>query len=151
MAVLNQGLIALQAFVVFVLWTHDWIPLGRLNDVAAVRRSNPLRKLVAVTLIQSVPYTIGLALTLRLGGAPHGGFARGWLWVTYVILLVGQLRAWWVPYLVAPDPVRAARYREMFGGTLAFLPIRNGMVPNALHVALHLATIAILIVLAVSQ
>jgi hypothetical protein len=30
-------LLALQAFQVLFLWLHDWIPLGRLNDVAAVR------------------------------------------------------------------------------------------------------------------
>ncbi len=36
---LEQILIALQAFQVLFLWLHDWIPLGRLNDATAVRRS----------------------------------------------------------------------------------------------------------------
>lgn len=30
-------LLALQALQVAFLWLHDWIPLGRLNDVAAAR------------------------------------------------------------------------------------------------------------------
>jgi hypothetical protein len=30
-------LLALQVFQVLFLLVHDWIPLGRLNDVAAVR------------------------------------------------------------------------------------------------------------------
>jgi hypothetical protein len=53
---LEQILLALHAFQVLFLWLHNWIPLGRLNDVAAVRRQDPLRRLVIVTLVQSVPY-----------------------------------------------------------------------------------------------
>jgi hypothetical protein len=30
-------LLVLQVFRVLFLWFHDWIPLGRLNDVTAVR------------------------------------------------------------------------------------------------------------------
>ena len=44
--------------------------------------------------------------------------------------------------------MRAARYRALFGGTHAFLPGRNGIVPNTLHVALHAATLATLPALA---
>jgi hypothetical protein len=33
------------------------------------------------------------------------------------VLLVGQIRAWWEPYLLQADPQRAARYRIMFGNT----------------------------------
>ena len=61
--------------------------------------------------------------------------------------LAGQLTAWWVPYLIRPEPVRAKRYRVMFGNTHAFLPERNGIVPNTLHCLLHVATVATLIVL----
>jgi hypothetical protein len=43
-------------------WGHDWIPLGRLNDVAAVRGQDTRRRPVTVTLIQSVPWTSGYAL-----------------------------------------------------------------------------------------
>ncbi len=55
-----------------------------------------------------------------------------------------------MPYLFRPEPVRAERYRKMFGNTHAFLPERNGMVPNTAHVSLHIATLATLVVLAVS-
>jgi hypothetical protein len=64
------------------------------------------------------------------------------------MLFAGELRAWWWPYLIRPEPDRAARYRGMFGKTSAFLPERNGIVPNTLHVALHAATAATLILLA---
>jgi len=75
---LEQALLGLQAFQVAFLWLHDWLPLGRLNDVAAVRRQHTL----------------------------------GWLWISYGILLVGQIRAWWIPYLFKPEPARAERSQK---------------------------------------
>jgi hypothetical protein len=59
---IEMALLALQVFQLLFLWVHDWIPLGRLNDVAAVRSLDTKRRLVTVTLIQSVPWTIGLCL-----------------------------------------------------------------------------------------
>jgi hypothetical protein len=64
-------------------------------------------------------------------------------------LFCGLLQAWWIPYLFHPEPERAARYEVMFGATHAFLPQRNGIGVNTLHVIFHLATVALLIVLGV--
>lgn len=144
------ALLLLEAFQVAFLWIHDWVPLGRLNDVAAARRQDGTSRLVAITLIQSVPYTLGLGFTAHFLGGHWPGWVRNWLWISYGLLLVGQLRAWWVPYLLQPDPVRAERYRILFGRTHTFLPVRNGMVPNTAHILLHVATLATLIVLAMT-
>jgi hypothetical protein len=43
---IEMVLLALQVFQVLFLWVHDWIPLGRLNDVAAVRSQDTRRRLV---------------------------------------------------------------------------------------------------------
>ncbi len=149
---LEGALLGLQAYQVVFLWAHDWVPLrlpplGPLNDVVAVRASDSRSRLVAVTLIQSVPYTIGLAFSWKHLGGVYPGWLWDWLWISYGLLLAGQLRAWWQPYLVRAEPVRAARYQVMFGRTHAFLPRRNGMVPNTAHVSLHIATLATLVVL----
>lgn len=140
-------LIGLQAFQVAFLWIHDWVPLGRLNDVAAVRKEDSLQRLISVTLVQSLPWSIGLFLTARYFGRPYPDWLVMWLWISYTVLFLGQLRAWWVPYLLKPDPERAQRYRRMFGNTHSFLPERNGMVPNTAHMLLHAATAATLLVL----
>jgi hypothetical protein len=140
-------LLALQGFQVLFLWAHDWVPLGRLNDVTAVRRADSLGRLVVVTLIQSVPFTVGLVFSCLSFGRAYPGWLNSWLWWSYGLLFVGQMRAWWVPYLLSAEPARAARYREMFGRTHSFLPVRNGMVPNTAHVLLHVATAATLGVL----
>ena len=142
-------LIALQTVQVAILWLHDWLPLPPINDVSAVRAADSAARLVVVTLIQSVPYTIGLAASVTglAGGFPD--WLWSWLWISYGLLFAGELRAWWFPYLVRPDPARAQRYRAMFGATHAFLPERNGMRPNTLHVILHACTAATLLVLAI--
>jgi hypothetical protein len=139
-------LLGLQAFQVVFLWIHDWVPLGRLNDVAAVRREDPLRRLVFTTLLQSIPWSIGLFYSARhLGHYP--GWLNMYLWITYGLLFFGEIRAWWIPYLFKAEPKRAERYEQMFGKTHSFLPKHNGMVPNTLHILLHLATAATLVLL----
>lgn len=147
----QAALLLFQAIQVLFLWLHDSVPLGRLNDAPAVHAADSRSRLVAVTLIQSVPYTLGLLFSVRYFGQPWPGWVRNWLWISYGLMLLGQLRAWWVPYLMRPEPERAARYRAMFGSTHAFLPVRNGMVPNTAHVLLHSATAATLILLATGR
>jgi len=137
-------LIVLQAFQVLFLWVHDWVPLGRLNDVKAVRSQDTTLRLVVVTLIQSVPFTVGLLFSLLHLGRLYPHWLSLWLWISYSLIFVGQIRAWWIPYLFRAEPERAARYQIMFGNTHRFLPIRNGLVPNTAHIMLHLATAATL-------
>jgi hypothetical protein len=141
-------LVALQAIQVAILWLHDWAPLPPINDVSAVRAADSTTRLVIVTLIQCVPYTIGLVFSVAALSSGIPGWLRYWLWISYGLLFLGELRAWWVPYLLRPEPERATRYRAMFGATHAFLPEHNGIRPNTLHVVLHACTAATLVVLA---
>ena len=124
---LETILLVLQALQVAFLWVHDWLPLGSLNDVRAVRKQDTFRRLVAVTLIQSLPFTVILILSIVNFGQRYPHWLISSLWYAYVVLLVGQLRAWWVPYLLRAEPERAARYRAMFGNTHSVLPERNGL------------------------
>jgi hypothetical protein len=140
-------LIVLQGFQVLFLWLHDWVPLGRLNDVKAVCSQDTALRLVVVTLIQSVPFTVGLLFSLLYFGRMYPRWLYLWLWISYSIVFVGQIRAWWIPYLFRAEPGRAARYQIMFGNTHHFLPTRNGLVPNTAHIMLHLATAATLVTL----
>jgi hypothetical protein len=142
-------LVVLQAIQCAILWLHDWVPLGALNDVRAVREADSTSRLIRVTLIQSVPYTIGLWYSARSLGGHMPGWLWYWLWISYGLLFAGELRGWWVPYLFRPEPERAARYQSMFGRTHSFLPPRNGLVPNTLHTVLHICTASTLVVLGV--
>ena len=144
------ALIAFQLAQVLILWLHDWFPVPPLNDIGAVRQADSISRLVRVTIIQSAPYTIGLIGSVLAWGRSWPEWLGPWLWISYGLLFAGELRAWWIPYLVKAEPNRAARYRAMFGRTHAFLPERNGVRPNTLHVALHACTAATLALLVVA-
>lgn len=139
--------LALQTFVVVFLLLHDWIPLGRLNNIAAMRSQDSLLHRVIVTLIGAVPAGFCLWSSIDYRGRMYPHWLEMWLWITYGALLLGLLRAWWIPYLVAPDPERARRYHVIFAGTHSFLPRRNGIAPDTLHTLLHLAIVFTLAVL----
>jgi len=83
-----------------------------------------------LTLIQSVPWTIGLGFSLLYFGRPYPDWLYGWLVISYGLLFIGQIRAWWIPYLFRPEPERAARYQIKFGKTHSFLSPRNGNGPK---------------------
>jgi hypothetical protein len=40
---------------------------------------------------------------------PYPDWLYDWLVISYGLLLIGQIRAWWIPYLFRPEPERAAR------------------------------------------
>jgi hypothetical protein len=139
--------IALQLFVVLFLLLHDWVPLGRLNNLAAIRSEDSLLHRILVTLIAALPAGIGLTYSAVYFGRAYPHWLEMLLWITYGILMLGILRAWWIPYLVAPDAERAKRYQVIFAGTHSLLPKRNGIAPDTLHMLLHLAVVCTLIAL----
>jgi hypothetical protein len=144
---LETALLVLQGIVVAFLLLHDWIPLGRLNNLAAIQRQDTFQHRVIVTLLPGVPAALGLIGSLRHYGEPYPDSLEILLWITYGVLLAGLLRAWWIPYLFGTDAKRAARYRIIFAGTHRFLPARNGFAPDTLHTLFHAATIATLVAL----
>jgi hypothetical protein len=137
----------LQAMVVAFLLFHDWIPLGRLNNLAAIRSEDTLPRRLFVTLLPALPAALGLFYSARYFGRSYPDWLEMLLWITYGIFILGMLRAWWIPYLLRPDPDRAARYQIIFAGTHSFLPRRNGMAPDTLHTLFHLVTVATLVLL----
>lgn len=143
---LEMSFLALQAFNVVFLLFHDWIPLGRLTNLAAIRSQDTLLHRLFVTLLPGVPASVCLFYCARYFGRSYPHWLEMWLWITYGLFFLGLLRAWWIPYLLIPDEQRAARYRIIFSGTHSFLPRHNGIVPDTLHVLFHLSTIATLLI-----
>jgi len=143
--------LALQSFVVVFLLFHDWIPLGRLNNLGAIRSEDTLLRRVLVTLLAGVPASICLFFSAQYFGRVYPGWLEMWLWITYGLFLLGILRAWWIPYIFLTDPERAARYRIIFANTHAFLPRRNGFAPDTLHTVFHLATVATVLAILIRE
>jgi hypothetical protein len=141
-------IVILQIIVVIFLTFHDWVPLGKLNNLGGLRAVDTLPKMVLTTAVSTLPFAAVLIASTMLASVEYPYWLLWWLWGTYLVCAYGILRAWWIPYLGTPDPERAKRYRIRFAGTLSFLPERNGIRPDALHVVFHCLVVAILIVLA---
>jgi len=131
------GFLGCEFCVVLFIALHDWIPLGRLNNLAGIRAVDTKRKRLAVTALSTLPFGIGFAASLHYGPTGFPGWLLWLLWISYGAGLCGMLRAWWLPYLLFEDRVRAARYQARFADTHAFLPIRNGIRPDTLHGGFH--------------
>lgn len=138
-----------QLIVVLFIALHDWLPLGALNNLAAIRATDSRLKLLLTTVVSTLPFAIGFALTAYYSTSDFPMWLGDFLWITYTAGLYGMLRAWWIPYLLIPDLVRAARYQSRFENTLAFLPVRNGIRPDTLHVCFHVVLVTTFILLCV--
>jgi hypothetical protein len=102
LVMLGAILIELRAFQVLFLAIHDWVPLGRLNDTAAVRKEIPARELFITTLIQTAFFAVGLFFSICYFHHKYPRWLIDWLWITYGILFVGEIQAWWIPYFLKP-------------------------------------------------
>lgn len=137
-----------QLFVVLFIAFHDWIPLGSLNNLKGVASADSKGKRVVVTALSTLPFAIGLAGSAWYASTRFPTWLVWLLWITYGGAVYGMLRTWYVPYLLVAEPDRATRYQTMFSHTHTFLPTRNGIAPNTLHVIFHAVLIATAVLLA---
>lgn len=142
-----NAFLACQLFVVLFMALHDLIPLGSLNNLKGVHSADPKAKLVRVTVLSALPFAVGLAGSAYYASTQLPIWLVWLLWITYGGATYGMLRSWYVPYLLVPEPARATRYQTMFANTHTFLPTRNGLAPNRLHVAFHAILIATVVLL----
>jgi hypothetical protein len=140
--------LACQCFVVLFLVLHDWIPLGSLNNLVGIRAADSTARRLAVTVCSALPFVVGFLASVYYRSSGFPVWLSWWLWISYGAVAYGIVRAWWLPYLFLNDPVRTARYQVRFSGTHAFLPERNGIRPDTLHVVFHLVVVLLLICLA---
>jgi hypothetical protein len=138
-----------QFYVVLFIAVHDWVPLGRLNNLAGIRAVDSRSRLLLATIISALPFAVGFAGSLYYYSTRFPTWLTWLLWITYIAALYGVLRAWYLPYLVYTDAARAARYQERFAKTHAFLPVRNGIRPDTLHVTFHAVLIVLIFLLCV--
>jgi hypothetical protein len=133
--------VLVQGFMVLFLLLHDWVPLGPFNDIEGVKGQIPFKRNVLNTAVNTIPIAVALGLSLWYFRDPYPTAVRVYLISIYALFLLGEFRAWWKPYLFGAEPALVQRYDAIFGRTHAFLPKRNGIVPNTAHVVLHACTL----------
>jgi hypothetical protein len=138
-----------QSLVVLFIALHDWVPLGRLNNLKAVRAADTTIRLVFVTALSALPYAVGLAASLYFVSSRMPNWLTWWLWISYGLGVYGMVRAWYWPYMIGGDPARAERYQQRFAHTHAFLPTLHGIRPDTLHVCFHVVYLSALVLLGV--
>jgi hypothetical protein len=142
-----DAFLACQLFVVLFIALHDWIPLGSLNNLKGVHSADSGGELIVVTALSTLPFAIGLVGSAYYASTRFPTWLVWLLWITYGGAMYGMLRTWYVPYLLVAEPARVTRYQKMFLHTHAFLPTRNGIAPNTLHVVFHAVLTATVVLL----
>jgi hypothetical protein len=138
-----------QLCVTLFIALHDWLPLGRLNNLGGIRAADSRLRRLVTTVVSVLPFAIGLAGSFHYSAARFPEWLVWLLTITYGVGLYGMLRAWYLPYLVYRDTARAERYQVRFADTHAFLPARNGIRPDTLHFGFHAVLVATAVLLCV--
>lgn len=138
-----------QLLVLLFIALHDWIPLGKLNNLQGIRAADTTRRLLFITTLSTLPFAIAFVASACYVRAHFPAWLLWLLWLSYGTGLYGMLRTWWLPYLFVKDPVRAERYQVRFAETHAFLPARNGIRPDTLHVSFHVVFVTAFILLCI--
>jgi len=130
-------LLVSQSFILLFLLFHDWIPLGSLTNLEGVRAENTTGELIKMTFLNSILVIIALIIYLIFMGKRYPLMAKIYFILSYSILLIGAIFAWWIPYFFGASQEKVDRFNVMFQNTHAFLPVLNGIVPNTIHVIFH--------------
>lgn len=140
---LFMGLSLILLFMLF----HDWVPLGSLNNVEAIKELRSKNELIVVTLIGVFQILLLMTFVLSYIGRTYPLWVKLWLIIHQGFILCGALLDWWIPYFFGVGAEsRVERYNAMFGNTHAFLPVKNGIVPNTIHVLFHLTLLICLLI-----
>jgi hypothetical protein len=147
---MNTLFLGLLVWHVLFLSLHDWIPLGRLTDLPALRSQRSRKERILASLLMGA--ISGLALYLNWAHSPSP--SRGILLFTlilYLFFLAGAIQAWWLPYLfgIGASEKLISEYQVMFGNTCTWLPIRNGITVNAIHIVWHVTALLTVVLAAI--
>lgn len=145
------GIAALVQLVTFAF--HDTVPLGRWNNLGQFKREIPLGRRVRGSLQNSVT-ALAVVGVFYMGWMRGGASAGDWrlaLLITAGVLLYMEFTIWWRPYLCGSTPEEVAKLLPNWEGTYAFLPVRNGIRPNAMHVVMHASTLAMFVLALVDR
>ena len=127
-----------QCSLAMIMLLHDWVYLPPLTDIRALRQSHSLEVRLITTVINSMTVLVPLGVTIWFFGASAIPLwaVRTIFWC-YLVLTCGTIASWWIPYFFGSPASHKEGFSE-YQGTHHFLPTRgDNVVPNTLHVILH--------------
>jgi hypothetical protein len=138
--------ITLQCTLLFFMLFHDWIPVPPLNDIPALKKQDTRFYRLLGSAINGALVLIPLILTLIYYHTSTIVWPANLIIVIiYCIQTAGTIMSWWVPYFFGSSQKLKTAFSK-FKNTHHFLPARKDhIVPNTLHVILHLQVWACLV------
>lgn len=116
---------------------HDWVHVPPLTNIPDLKKSHSFHDRLLSACVNAGFVLIPLILTVQY----RYHFTRQVLLIItifYSILTLGTICAWWVPYIFGSSQAHKQGFAE-YHNTHHFLPARgDNVVPNTLHVILHL-------------
>lgn len=132
--------IAIQTSLFFFMILHDWVDLPPFTDLKALKKAHSFKLRLLGSVVNGGLVIIPLVITLVYSHSVLPLWARLVFVGTYGLITWGTLTAWWIPYFGGPYLLKGNKAGfEEYRNTHSFLPPRgNNVVPNTLHVILHL-------------
>jgi hypothetical protein len=112
----------------------DWVPMFPLNDLS---KENARQRLLAAAINYPFPILISVGIVLGRTWSLAAALAL------CVLVLVGHVRSWWVPYFGAGTRAQRELYQREFSRTLKVLPTGGrDVVPDVQHMVVGVLTLA---------
>ncbi|NBP00365.1 MAG: hypothetical protein EBU90_09605 [Proteobacteria bacterium] len=129
--------LTIQVILLLFMTFHDWVHLPPLTDIHELKKHTSKRgRFINSTIFF---FLIAIPLWLTWYYQPHFPLLVLILLVNfYGWLTLGTIFSWWVPYFFGSSEKHKSDFVE-YQNTHHFLPAHgNNVVPNTLHVMLHL-------------
>lgn len=139
--------IILQFILLLFMLFHDWISVPPFNNIPALKLVDSNFHRLLGSIINGAGVLIPLLLTIPYYN--HSGIppsTASTIFIFYLILTIGTILSWWVPYFFGSSQKHKKLFSK-FKDTHHFLPARgDNVIPNTLHVVLHLQVWACLLI-----
>lgn len=132
--------IIVQSVLFLFMALHDWVDIPPLTNLTALKKAHSFKFRLVGSLINAGCVVIPIIVTLLYMRSPLPLWARLLFSITYGLITVGTMTAWWIPYFGGGYLVHGNKAGfEEYRNTHSFLPPRgDNVIPNTLHVILHI-------------
>ena len=130
----------LQCVLFLFMALHDWVDIPPFTDLAALKKAHSFKFRLIGSLVNATLIMIPIIVTFLYLTSPLSLWACFVFTFIYGLLTIGTITAWWIPYLGGGYLIYGNKAGfEEYRNTHSFLPPRgNNIVPNTLHVVLHI-------------
>jgi hypothetical protein len=128
-------------FILFLFMAfHDWIDIPPFTNLAALKKAHSFKFRLIGSIVNAILIIIPIIITFLYLTSPLPLWALLIFTMIYGFLTIGTITAWWIPYFGGRYWIHGNKAGfEEYRDTHSFLlPSGNNVVPNTLHVILHI-------------